>query len=354
MTGDYSDPPASDELEISTFGRGLGECVLCHVGDGIWIAVDSFHSESGPPIATDYIEQLRGDHRIQAVVISHWDDDHIHGMTSVIEKWNPEQVWLPAVLSDNELVSFAVEHDEAMEGIAPSGLRDFVRVLRATKGRKVRRWGSAGHSIETETSTVIRLLSPTHDLIDEALTVLGINHAPGEREVTSVESNRTSIVLWIERGDAVALLGADLEATESGWTSVVDAHDPAGNRASLVKVPHHGSDDADDPRIWEVMCSRHTFNVTTRYTRLKNPRPRPTDVQRLLDRTGGLHVAGELPERLRLDASAFDLHLDAASETGIRELGQVGAVRLRRRPGASWSFEAFGFVESNVGCSVAS
>ncbi len=326
--------------------------MLCHVGASRWLVIDSFRSGSGLPIATEYLEQLVGEHEVVAVVITHWDDDHIHGMSSVVERWNPAEVWLPSVLSDKELIAFAVEHVDAMEGLAPSGLRDFVRVLRVTKGRKIRRWGSAGHAIATGTATTVRLLSPTHEFIDEALTILGINHAPGEREVASVDSNCTSIVLWVDSGDAVALLGADLEATENGWTSVVDAHDPACSLASVVKVPHHGSEDADESRVWERMCSERIFDVTTRYTRLKEPLPPGADVKRLVDRVGGLHVAGELPARLRRDASAFDLHLDAASKTGIRKLGKVGLFRLRHKPGAPWSFHTFGEVASYAGCSV--
>ena len=215
-------------------------------------------------------------------------------MSSVVERWTLTEVWLPCVLSDKELIAFAVEHDDAMEGLAPFGLRDFVCVLRVTEGRKIRRLGSAGHAIETGTSTTVRLLSPTHEFIDEALTVLGINHTPGEREVASVDPNCTSIVLWVDSGDRDRSSGADLEATENGWTSVVDAHDPGCSLASVVRVPHHGSEDADEPRTWERMCSDRTFDVTTRYTRLKEPLPRAADVKRLC-RQGGRAACGGRP-----------------------------------------------------------
>jgi len=350
----YRVPPAAEQLEIAVLGRGMGESILCHIGDSKWVIIDSFRSSRGVPIASEYLQQLDGDHEVVAVVVSHWDDDHIHGMGALVEQWMPNQVWLPTILRDQELVAFAVEHDEAMAGVAPSGLKEFLHVMQVTKGQGIRRWGSQGHSIATTTPAVMTLLSPTHEFIDEALTVLGINHAPGEREVTSVRSNRTSIVLWVQMGGATALLGADLEATSAGWSTVVGAHDVSRPSAGVMKVPHHGSGDADDQRVWDIMVDSRAFNVATRYTRLKEPLPRPDDVKRLLDRTGGLFVVGELSKRLRTESTAYDLHLDAASTDGIRALGQVGVVRLRHGPEMEWRCETFGAVEVVVGCGVGS
>ena len=34
-------PPRTDELEVSLFGPGVGECVIVHLGAGEWMVVDS-------------------------------------------------------------------------------------------------------------------------------------------------------------------------------------------------------------------------------------------------------------------------------------------------------------------------
>ena len=34
--------PAHDEIQIVVLGKGIGECVLIHLGDGEWVIVDSF------------------------------------------------------------------------------------------------------------------------------------------------------------------------------------------------------------------------------------------------------------------------------------------------------------------------
>ena len=40
MGGDVTRPPAPDELEVSLFGRGVGECAVVHLGSGEWLVVD--------------------------------------------------------------------------------------------------------------------------------------------------------------------------------------------------------------------------------------------------------------------------------------------------------------------------
>jgi len=193
----------------------------------------------------------------------------------------------------------------------------------------------------------MRPLSPVHETVDEGFAALGAAMAPGFGEVTSVSSNRTSIVLWLSWGGRCALLGADLEAGPNGWTAVLDGGAPDDERASVIKVPHHGSFDADEPRIWSEFASECPVNAVTRYTRLVSPLPRREDVERLAARPGDLNIAGSLPERLQPAHSAFDLHLEVASGTGLRWAhGPVGVIRARSSSPEDWRVERFGAVET--------
>jgi hypothetical protein len=74
--------PAPDELEVSLFGPGYGECVLVHLGLGEWLIIDSCVNqyEGGNP-ALDYLKSLAIDpaEAVRLIVASHWDDDHVHG-----------------------------------------------------------------------------------------------------------------------------------------------------------------------------------------------------------------------------------------------------------------------------------
>jgi len=52
-------PPAVDELEVSVFGPGVGECVLVHFGEGEWMVVDScLDRATSRPAALDYLTEL--------------------------------------------------------------------------------------------------------------------------------------------------------------------------------------------------------------------------------------------------------------------------------------------------------
>ena len=90
MNLDYlpNDKPLSDEVEVSVFGPGVGECIICHLGQSRWLVVDSFlNFESKRPIAIDYLERLNVDisKDVALVVASHWHDDHIRGLAQVVE-----------------------------------------------------------------------------------------------------------------------------------------------------------------------------------------------------------------------------------------------------------------------------
>jgi hypothetical protein len=345
------DAPQPTELEISVFGRGMGECVLCHLGDHQWLMVDSLRDEERRPVAAGYLADMDGEHQIVAVVATHWDDDHTHGMAQVIETHQPAEVWMPIVLQQREIMRFAVVHNKRMEGRGPSGLRDFQAVMEQTEGRKVRRWGMAGRRIERKTRASVKLLSPTDELIDRGLAALGLELAqPGFGEVT-LTSNATSIVLWVSRENpnAAALLGADLETGDLGWTAVLDRGHPSGPRGSLVKVPHHGSEDADEPRIWDEMLTEEPVNCVTRYTRLTTPLPRGEDIERLTKRAGVLRIAGATPERLT-DSHEWALQLQAATGGRISEArGPVGLIRARfDTDDDNWRVEEFGAVEVAV------
>ena len=43
--------PSRDEIEVSVFSRGYGECIVVHAGDGFSIVVDSLLNPRGKPAA---------------------------------------------------------------------------------------------------------------------------------------------------------------------------------------------------------------------------------------------------------------------------------------------------------------
>ena len=80
-------PPKSDEIELSLFGPGVGECIVLHVGNGKWIVVDSCLDVDGElPIAVRYLTSLGVDisRQVELIVATHWHDDHIRGLGQLV------------------------------------------------------------------------------------------------------------------------------------------------------------------------------------------------------------------------------------------------------------------------------
>ena len=50
--------PKPDEIEISVFGSGYGECIVIHVGSGKWVIIDSCMDASQEPISLKYLREL--------------------------------------------------------------------------------------------------------------------------------------------------------------------------------------------------------------------------------------------------------------------------------------------------------
>lgn len=77
--------PERDELELSVFGPGIGEAILLHVGENIWICVDCAKlGEEAWPLK--YLKEIgaRPNDCIQLVVATHWHSDHVDGLNQVI------------------------------------------------------------------------------------------------------------------------------------------------------------------------------------------------------------------------------------------------------------------------------
>ena len=81
-----------------------------------------------------------------------------------------------------------------------------------------------------------------------------VNGSDGHKgRLTAPEPNDTSVVLLIEVADTIVLLGGDLE--QQGWLAILDGDRQVDTRASAFKVPHHGSEDAFEERVWTEMLS---------------------------------------------------------------------------------------------------
>src|SRR4051794_11233398 len=94
------DAPDHGELEVSIFGRGVGECVVIHVGSNEWMVVDSFHTESDLPVALEYFETIGVDPRsaVRLIIATHWHTDHFRGLAKLARRCRRARLVSSAVL----------------------------------------------------------------------------------------------------------------------------------------------------------------------------------------------------------------------------------------------------------------
>lgn len=343
-------PPASDEIEISLFGPGVGECVVLHLGDGSWMVVDSCCAAPGQgPIALEYLSELKVDvgSAVRLVVVTHWHSDHIGGIGEVFSKSKNADLWCSAAVDIEhfyELVRLLRGADPGVDEFAklftelvqrlPAGSRN----VDATPG-----WAVSGRPMlrlpagTAQPTAEVTALSPSDVAIARAHVKIGeaLERAKTDlqsRRLVEQSPNEAAIALWVRAGAFEVLLGSDLEESTSpkdGWRAIVADHAAAARPAARAfKVAHHGSKNADSPDVWQSMLVSGAHAALTPFRRQKLPRPK--DLQRLRSRTAELYVTADPEGRKppRRDA-AVDRTIREVAKKRIVLGGRAGHVRFR-------------------------
>jgi hypothetical protein len=255
------------------------------------------------PAALRYLDHRRVDPSdVKLVVASHWHDDHVRGLDRILISAPAAQFVHPDVDDPDMLVELAAAVDEAASNDPADSGSPFGKVLSVLKrtGRKSIPVAGGKLFLRNPTLTIIAL-SPTTAAKHAGMVAVGRElrsrpspaRSPGAaRRLIAVKPNLTSLVLWIETATHSALLGADLEAHAAfGWPAAID--ESAGLRlhgdAQVLKVPHHGSSNADHERIWAELLGNRPFAALTPYA--PSRLPRMTDMARLRARGGQVHGA---------------------------------------------------------------
>ena len=228
-------PPDPNELEVSVFGRGVGECVVVHLGRGQWLVVDScINPSTRRPVALEYFERIGVDiaTSVKRVVVTHWDDDHIGGACEILKSASSARFVCSVVLNDRDFRTFIASHIQRSPlSAAGSNISEFYDILSLltdesdrSNNRRIASpiWAksllriypipSDGYVEECE----VTALSPSDLTISRGL--IGVAEqlprsgtGVPQRRVVNVGSNETSVVLHVRLGSRAALLGADLE-----------------------------------------------------------------------------------------------------------------------------------------------
>jgi hypothetical protein len=350
-------PPPSNEIEISVFGPGLGECIVAHVGGGRWIIIDScIDRNKKRPVALAYLDEIGvNPSSVEMILITHWHDDHVAGIDEVVASCTNARFWCSSALRSTEFLQL-LEIDLKRKGL---------RFTRGVKfiGNVVDRIGSdfnfalasmrifrqeidvSGFSVNIEAWT----LSPSqaeHFLSVKNLGALAADRVGPEKTIPDRNPNHSSVALALMIGETHILLGADLEETGNpnyGWSAIINNQTrPQNFRASLFKIPHHGSVTGHCSGVWTSLTIKQPATAVTPYNIGRYILPQDADVARIDSLSNGAFITktGLFQRALRRPGSTGKL-----IPGSLKRLSKTpGHIRFRRKiddPSADWQTSLF-------------
>lgn len=186
---------------FSTFYVRLGDGLLIQTPDSHFIAIDG--GIDGAITEKIFTRQSFFDRRIDGLVLTHADSDHLTGAYFILQNFPVKQIFLSGVKSKNALYEAFID-------------------LAAVKGAKIVYLDGEGDFAVG--GAYFEVLYPDHNLVDQ--------------EIKSTNTN--SVVLRAHLGDKTVLLTGD--STKTLEKGLVMSGDALGS--DLLKVGHHGSKNA--------------------------------------------------------------------------------------------------------------
>ena len=198
---------AEEALTISFADVGEADCILLQSG-GTNVLVDAAEAKSAPQVLA--FLKSRGVQSLDAVFLSHFDQDHVGGMAAVVRSFPIGAVYtsyLPAGKSSREIDAFFLALESA---------------------------GLTATVIEEET----------------ALSFGGVDYTvypPQNRTLDAKDSNDASLLLYGTYGESRFLLPGDAEKKEIrellGY----------GLSCELLKLPHHGRSESNTDKLLDQL-----------------------------------------------------------------------------------------------------
>lgn len=302
LTFDFWDKPSPSEIEVSIFGKGYGECILIHTGDGRWIIIDSFKDETKQPIAMRYLQSIgvKVDSDVTVIAASHWHDDHISGLAEALEVCPKAKFALPLAMMQDEFTAFATKYANDGSTKLTSGVRELTRILELVDARKQPlEWSMSWRIIHKENSSdvshghdvLVSCMSPSNSDVRSFLqTVKADAETPAKyrQRAPSYSRNDISVAMWISIGPATILLGADLENrlnADSGWKAVLASSQLPTEKAQVMKISHHGSVTGHHDKVWSDLCIPEVTASLTPWAKGGGRLPSQDDLKRILSLT---------------------------------------------------------------------
>ena len=307
-----SDAPRADEIEVSLFGPGRGESVLVHVGDGKWITIDScVNQRDGSSPALDYLASIGVSiaSDVILVIATHAHDDHTAGISRMFASAQAARFVTSAAFTSSEFFASVAADEDIEAQLNQSVRREFravfeeIRVRAGRGARPIVRAFSQRSLLDVDAQAWpggpplrVVTLSPSETAVDRSQQAVasGAARVGERRRLSAPDPNEYSVAVWIEVGDRALLFGADLLIGPAGcgWLAIADEHQPEV-KASLFKVPHHGSSNAHLESTWNALLANDVISIVTPFRMGSRSIPSDSDVARITELSGRAFITAK-------------------------------------------------------------
>lgn len=324
--------------------------------------VDScIDQRSGSNPALAYLDSIGVNARdcVKLVVASHAHDDHIAGLSDIVERCENAEFVCSVALTKYEFFAL-LEADDSLAGVTKqSAYREFRRINEILRSRASSRrrwpaytWAVADRPLYAREAGSPKLgarvisLSPSDEAVTRSVAFFeSLTPIPGQqpRRVATTDPNTLTCALWVEVGNTRILLGGDLlkgPGPHCGWNAILASRFRPKESASAFKVPHHGAPNAHHDDAWEQMLDDRPLAVLTPFRRLRDPRPTRSDMNRICAITDNAYITAD-PSAPK--SSSKIKRITAELSTALRKVeepGKAGHIRARAVAGSStWHVE---------------
>jgi beta-lactamase superfamily II metal-dependent hydrolase len=350
--------PDDNEIEISIFGTGSGECLAVHIGSGKWILIDSCYlSKNKSPLNINYLESLGLNLRssIKLIICTHWHDDHTRGLSEIFDAIDAPIV-LSVALQQIEFLRLATMYQALRVPTSfSSGVYELSKIFESKQKNPSKKIIFAINNmrkiveISEGNHAILEFLSPSDEDVAEAIKNFSAL-IPLNKECTKTIpaiNNDSCIVTLINILSDSILCGADKECSnsaEKGWGIIFRNFISQGYRKSSVyKIAHHGSKNGDHECIWRGILNENPIAILTPF--LRSRLPRETDIERINKNTINAYSTGpKRPSKSALLPEEKKLLRDFDMDKKICQINKnYGQIILRKKIASpTWTVSTIG------------
>jgi len=263
------------------------------------------------PAPLKYMAEMGLDvqHCVCAVVATHWHDDHIKGLSSVLNACGKAKFWCSAAMTSEEFIAFLDVHDNQPTARDRGGT-EMLKCLKLMEQSGTTRKPLLENTLIADwphtalahgKATRFLALSPSSKQFDRFLRRIGteLRALDGRaKRRLAADRNELSIATLLEVGDMSVLLGADLEDSpdpELGWAAVVRNRSGKDPKSATIKIPHHGSKGAHRDDVWSELLANDVLSVVTPWRLAGRTLPTVADRTRIAKLSKEAYITAENP-----------------------------------------------------------